>query len=509
MKKVVCFIFLLFFVFGVVNAKTIEKNNFSIVDNAIILDMLETKDSGYFGVGGAMPTDVNTWSFPSRYAVKLDKNGNVEWEYRDDYLFSMWATAKETVDGNFVVVGAKSDPSTYNIVKFDKDGNVLWEDTGKSYEIENHYIISDYSDLVVDNGGYVAVGSKQTSWYNNNDASTPQMTDYDGFIAKYDFDGNILWKNDLRLDYIDNYNNILLLDNGTYLVTGYYKSEEVLEDLPATDSTCGLFVNYSQSGDVVSRIARCEDGKNISFEKVLNYNNKYYIETQVDDNKYVYVYNSNFEYESSYNLSNNDAVNSFFYIYNDLLVWVNLYGSEIPFNAEISFYDEDFNLLATDELMVAFNNNVFNFLVNSMGKLVISDIIINEEYTNHTEMFDSNISFYDVIYEIKLEQVTNGTYVVEQEGELGKIVVTPDEGYVLDTIKIVDAGGKDKEYYEEDGNYYFELEDGLVINVTYKELPKFTEDVKNPVTSIFIPLAIYIGLSALVVFIISMIKLKI
>jgi hypothetical protein len=70
--------------------------------------------------------------------------------------------------------------------------------------------------------GYFAVGANQISWYENNDALTPQNNDTDGLIIKYDLDGNILWENDLN--YYDNYNNILLLADGLVLSVTFKKA---------------------------------------------------------------------------------------------------------------------------------------------------------------------------------------------------------------------------------------------------------------------------------------------
>lgn len=69
MKKIGYFIVLLFLMFSVVSAKSTEKKSFTIIDNSLIMDIVETSDSGYFAVGGAMPTDENKWPFPARYAV--------------------------------------------------------------------------------------------------------------------------------------------------------------------------------------------------------------------------------------------------------------------------------------------------------------------------------------------------------------------------------------------------------------------------------------------------------
>ena len=486
-----------------VDAKKIEKDVFKVVDNSILIDIIETSDGGYFAAGGAMATD-EKWPFPARYAVKLDKDGEIEWEYRDNYIFSMWSKVQETEDGGFVVVGSKSDPSTYNIVKFGKNGEVLWENTGNSYELEGYNIYSSYTDVVVDEEGYVAVGTNQTSWYDNGDI-TLQKNDKDGLIKKYNSKGNIIWENEFEFDYDVSFNNIILLDDGTYLVTGYYKSSKDLGDLAVTENNCGLFINYAKNGDILYRKSRCESGKDVSFGNVIKFDDGYFVDTTVSDDKYVYLYNENFEYEASYNLADSDATNSFFYVYEDLFMWIDVFNTEAPFSGIVKFYDKNLNLLYTVDISLVFNYTVFNFYKDSDGNLIIFDIILNEEYTKNSEMLDSSINFYRIAYDIKVEDTSNGNYEIEQDGEIGKIIIKPDEGYVLDTIKIVDAGGNNKDYYEKDGIYYFELEDGLTVNVSYKEVPKVIEDVKNPETGVYLGLRV----AFIVLTLISIIYLKI
>ena len=76
--------------------------------------------------------------------------------------------------------------------------------------------------------GYFAVGANQISWYENNDALTPQNNDTDGLIIKYDLDGIILWENDLNLNY---YNNNLLLADGLALSVTFKEAPKSLEDV--------------------------------------------------------------------------------------------------------------------------------------------------------------------------------------------------------------------------------------------------------------------------------------
>lgn len=237
--------------------------------------------------------------------------------------------------------------------------------------------------------------------------------------------------------------------------------------------------------------------------------NKYYVETEVAEDKYVYVFDNNFNYINSYNLSDNEALNLFFYIYNEMFVWVDIFGDESPFNVKISFYDDSFNFLGTDNFIVLFNNSIFNFLMNSSGSLVISDILTNSDYTLNSEIFDSKVNFYKIIYDLKTEDSTNGKYIIEQDGDLGKIVITSDDGYVLDDIKIVDAGGHEKDYYEKNDNYYFELEDGLVLSVTFKEAPKSIEDVKNPETLDMFRLMLVSLISFIVIYFVSFIGFRV
>ena len=81
-----------------------------------------------------------------------------------------------------------------------------------------------------------------------------------------------------------------------------------------------------------------------------------------------------------------------------------------------------------------------------------------------------------------IKKLKQNAYELTQEGELSKIVLSPDQGYVLDKLSITDNEGKEVEYYEKDGAYYFKTSNLLSVNVTYKE------EVMNPNTITFLKL---------------------
>ena len=55
------------------------------------------------GVWNKIKIDFSKKYNPANPTVKLDKNGKVEWEYRDDYIFSALVHVQETNDNGFVV----------------------------------------------------------------------------------------------------------------------------------------------------------------------------------------------------------------------------------------------------------------------------------------------------------------------------------------------------------------------------------------------------------------------
>ena len=521
--RIVCLIIMCFSFMSFVSAREIKKTEIAEIDNSLFTNIIETEDGGYFAAGSNFVDD--SWSFPAQFAIKLDKNGKVEWEYRDDYIFSMFSRIMETKDG-YVAVGSLGDPSSCNIIKFDKEGNVEWENKRCVASDSVQYVSgSSYSNVLVDGSDIIAVGSTS---YNSSGTSFSG-----GFIAKFDNDGNVLWKKEAPTA-STGYGNIIMLSDNTYLVTGSLRK--------SSSNICGYIVNYDKEGKVLSEITQCEDGKDVIFEDVYNYNNTYYIVTRlggksytfelsgdnwsVSNNKkiggdyYVVEYNDGLKYDNKLWLVGNSVMEANFNFRKD---YVFLYDYLLPdfylgndtysydmfiYNADIEFYDYDKNLLFEERIKVS--DMASN---KTSDRVLVSSVVYNEKAEKNSELYTSKILLYELMYDVEKNDSKNGAFDVEQNSNLGKITVTPDVGYVLGSITIVDSNGNNIDYYEEDGYYYFEMNDDVTVNVTYKvdELKNNVNNVdkeENPETNDISNLMILVLVVALVIYYCSYTGLK-
>lgn len=517
---IICFGFMSF-----VSAREIKKTEIAEIDNSLFTNIIETEDGGYFAAGSNFVDD--SWVFPAQFAIKLDKNGKVEWEYRDDYIFSMFSRIKETKDG-YVAVGSLGDPSYCNIIKFDKNGEILWE--GKRCVVPDsvqYESSSSFNDVLVDDTDIIAIGSTN---YNYSGGSFSG-----GYIVKYDKEGNILWKKEAPTA-STGYGNIIMLSDNTYLVTGSLRK--------SSSNICGYIVNYDKDGKVLSEITQCEDGKDVIFEDVYNYNNTYYIVTRLGGKSYTFMLSGD-----NWSVSNNKKIGGDYYVveYSDGLKYDNklwlvgnsvmeanfnfrkdyvfLYDYLLPefylgndtysydifiYNADIEFYDYDKNLLFEERIKVSdMSSN------KTSDRVLVSSVVYNEEATKNSEIYKSKILLYELMYDVEKNDSKNGAFDVEQNSNLGKITVTPDAGYVLGSITIVDSNGNNIDYYEEDGYYYFEMNDDVTVNVTYElKEESSSEDVEdetkedNPETNDISLSMIIILISAIVIYIVSYKGLK-
>jgi hypothetical protein len=163
--------------------------------------VLQTLDGGYIIVGSC--GDV--------YLIKTDANGNEQWERFYGGTGTEYGNSiKITSDGGYIIVGQTQVLSYYvYLLKTDSSGNLLWE-----RQIGN--IEDDCSgwdiDLTTD-GGYIICG-----WCYM-DTSVNVYTD--GFLAKADSLGNLLWYRTYGGNYGDWLISLQVCPDGGFVACGY------------------------------------------------------------------------------------------------------------------------------------------------------------------------------------------------------------------------------------------------------------------------------------------------
>jgi hypothetical protein len=208
----------------------------------------KTTDGGYVIAGDSRSTDgdlggcANAGDFANGCVVKLDSLGNIVWKKclggsNQDKLYSVSLTS----DGGYIVAGSTTSKDgdisgwhegygSYNnptldgwIVKLDSSGNIVWQKCLGGSRNDEAKSIKQTRD-----GGYIVAGSTTSKdgdisdWHEGYGSyNDPTL---DGWIAKLDSSGNIVWQKCLGGSRNDEAKSIIQTSEGGYIVVGYTKS---------------------------------------------------------------------------------------------------------------------------------------------------------------------------------------------------------------------------------------------------------------------------------------------
>jgi hypothetical protein len=184
--------------------------------------MIQTSDGGFALVGETYSSGVTDVRL-----MKTDSNGNLEWNqtYGGVEAYSL----VQTGDGGYVLLVRErvNDSSGIWLIKTDEDGNVIWNKQISTYE----YISSLGSVIETSDGGYAASG--------------------DFWIIKTDVNGDVLFGEIPYIESFDaetgwygfNFNCLLEVSNGNYVIAGYFDS-----GYPNRSDV--LLVNFETDNDV-------------------------------------------------------------------------------------------------------------------------------------------------------------------------------------------------------------------------------------------------------------------
>ena len=170
----------------------------------------QTSDGGYIVAGWTCSFgggDCDAW------VLKLDANGNVQWQKTyggsdDDEAYSI----QQTLDGGYIVAGyTKSFGAGYHdvwVLKLDSNGNIQWQKTygGKGIDYANS--IQQTLD-----GGYIVAGYTRSFGLGG-----------DVWVLKLDANGNVQWQKHYGGDWYDYASSIQQTSDGGYIVAGWTQS---------------------------------------------------------------------------------------------------------------------------------------------------------------------------------------------------------------------------------------------------------------------------------------------
>ena len=198
--------------------------------------------------------------------VKYDNNGNIVW--KKNFGGNGWQhfISSTTVSDGIIVVGAVSAASFGNgdlegltakgsnydaiIVKYDNSGNIVWIKNFGGSTWQSFISVITVSD------GIIVTGIVDTSSFGSGDLEdlTGKGGD-DALIVKYDFNGNVIWKNSFGGAHQDVFASVTAVSDGLVVAgRAYYTSfgNGDWEGIPSKGTWYdGIVLKYDYSGNLV------------------------------------------------------------------------------------------------------------------------------------------------------------------------------------------------------------------------------------------------------------------
>lgn len=516
MKKVLLFSIFLFIPF-LVNAVEIKS---SFIPEEIKIDeyyegISKGDDEGYVIVGSlANDTLIKKYNYNNELIWSKSYSGS-----GIDYLYDV-----EMISDGYIIVGytessdidgvSNSGKKDAYIIKIDFKGELIWKKTFGGVENEIFYDIE-----VLNDGSYVAVGYSSSKDFENVDLGEFE----DGLIVRYDTNGNVINTDFLTGNDFDVFRGISATKDGGYIVVGTTLSTDL--EFTAGRMGDGVIYKYNSSNQLewlqqvgVSTAPILGDGiygavwsKNstIGVYDVIEVEDGYVLVGRMQEQQSSYgegIYGANvamlFASILKYDLNGtylwgrciNDSLGGFYDIEetndNSYLVVGNTGNDYDPIVVNYSSSGEvikryDFK----GESEFAQNTSiemVYNNYFAIGGKYSGNSVSYSDEDKDATVMksddfngrFDSYIFEIDYVYNIEnVTEDTNGSVEVERVNGLGLARVNANNGYKVNTIKVLDANNNELSVLDNgDGTYSFPLSEDVRVEVT------FMEDIVNPKT---------------------------
>jgi hypothetical protein len=203
--------------------------------------------SGHIDFGGMILFNPDSASGNEQYFIaKYNTNGNLIWAKTNGNCVRPGNTEAHDIIvdavGNSYVVGdfgldtvtfdnfqlINSDTASYGddvfIVAYDSSGSVKWASSaGSTYAGGSASISIDHSGHLIVSGSYNSYAGMSFG-----NISIPGATDFDGFVAKYDITGQIIWVKKIGGGNRDFATSATVDDNDNIYVTGVFKNDTIV-----------------------------------------------------------------------------------------------------------------------------------------------------------------------------------------------------------------------------------------------------------------------------------------
>jgi len=207
------------------------QHNFGGTANDYFLSSTLTSDSGYIMIGRTGAPNLSTLGLSDIYIVKLDKNGNLEWQNRYGGTgMEIGYSIKQTPDMGFIFAGSTnsndgdvSGGKGYHdawIVKIDSVGTIEWQ---KCFGGSDMDFVE--SIILTSDGGYIFVGSTMSI---DGDVINlhPNQWLTEAWIVKLDSIGNIQWSKCYGGNQWESFLSVKETPYGGYIAVGQTASND-------------------------------------------------------------------------------------------------------------------------------------------------------------------------------------------------------------------------------------------------------------------------------------------
>jgi hypothetical protein len=198
------------------------------------------------------------------FIAAYDLNGNLQWAKREGHWYNEKALGiTGDNSGNLFICGYFRDTTKFGgtnviskgeedifVAKYDASGNFLWmKSAGGPGRDEGKWLVTDATGNVYVCGMYSDGAIFGSTTFTT--ASTPIGKFFDGYIAKYDPNGNLVWVKNIVGDYDDLAWSITKDNNGKLYITGEFSGAAFGSTQLYSSGYADIFVAcYDQNGSV-------------------------------------------------------------------------------------------------------------------------------------------------------------------------------------------------------------------------------------------------------------------
>jgi hypothetical protein len=187
------------------------QHSYSGLNEAQANDVQQTTDGGFVIAGYTSPSQ-STYPPPpvQAWIEKLDSSGNLQWQESLGSSNSVYGNSvQQTSDGGYVLAGYSGSPPTILVAKFDSSGNIKWQ-TLYSAPVPTGSIGGQigYSVIQTSDGGYMVGGEVNTQ---------------SALALKLSSGGNVQWANTYTVNGASSqFSSVRQTTDGGYVFAGYY-----------------------------------------------------------------------------------------------------------------------------------------------------------------------------------------------------------------------------------------------------------------------------------------------